>query len=133
MFAWTGGWLNGYGGIRMDIDPYRPAGQRASNITVQRAATGVWEPLDLSASYTFAGYWYAQLPQVVGGIPSTQPVTVVKGGNGQTLDGTQVVVNYLKTNIANPELGRVNLLFELPPPVYGNPEIQPLLGVPTIH
>jgi sulfur-oxidizing protein SoxB len=133
VFSWTGGWLNGYGGIRMDIDPYRPAGQRASNITVKRAATGVWEPLDLSASYTFAGYWYAQAPTVVGGINTAQPVTVVKGANGETLDGTQVVVNYLKTNVANPELGRVNLLFDLPPPVYGNPEIQPLLGVPTIH
>lgn len=133
VFAWTGGWLNGYGGVRMDIDPYRPAGQRASNIRVKRAATGVWEPLNLSASYTFAGYWYAQDPQVVGGIRTTQPVTVVKGTNGETLDGTQVVVNYLKTNIADPELGRVNPLFSLPPPVYGNPEIQPLLGVPTIH
>lgn len=133
VFAWTGGWLNGYGGVRMDIDPYRPTGERASNVRVKRAATGAWEPLDLSASYTFAGYWYAQDPQVVGGIRTTQPVTVVKSANGETLDGTQVVVNYLKTNIANPELGRVNPLFPLPPPVYGNPEIQPLLGVSTIY
>lgn len=133
VFSWTGGWLNGYGGIRMDIDPYRSAGKRASNIRVKRAATGVWEPLSLSASYTFAGYWYAQDPQVVGGVRTTQPVTVVKGASGETLDGTQVVVNYLKTNIANPELNRVKLLVPLPPPVYGNPEIQPLLGVPTLY
>lgn len=133
VFSWTGGWLNAYGGVRMDIDPYRPTGQRASNVRVKRAATGVWEPLDLSASYTFAGYWYAQAPQVVGGIGTTQPVTVVQGANGETLDGTQVVVNYLKTNIANPELGRVNPLLPLPPPVYGNPEIQPLMGVSTIY
>ena len=133
VFLWTGGWLNGYGGVRMDIDPYRPAGERISNVRVKRAATGVWEPLDLSANYTFAGYWYEQDPQVVGGIRTTEPVTVVKGPNGETLDGTQVVVNYLKSNVANPELGRVNLLFPLPPPVYGNPEIQPLLGVTTIY
>lgn len=133
VFLWTGGWLNGYGGVRMDIDPYRPAGERASNLRIKRAATGVWEPLDPTASYTFAGYWYAQDPQVVGGIRTTQPVSVVKGASGETLDGTQVVVNYLKTEIANPELGRVNLLSPLPPPVYGNPEIQPLLGVPASY
>ena len=133
VFAWTGGWLNAYGGLRMDIDPYRSAGNRTSNIQVKRAATGAWEPLNLSATYTFAGYWYAQDPQVVGGIRATQPVTVVKGAGGEALDGTQVVVNYLKTNIANPELGRVKLLVPLPPPVYGNPEIQPLKGVPTAY
>lgn len=133
VFTWTGGWLNGYGGVRMDIDPYAQAGQRASNIRVKRAATDVWEPLDLSATYNFAGYWYAQDPQIVGGVRTTQPITVVKGENGETLDGTQVVVNYLKTNVADPEMGRVNALYALPAPVYGNPEIQPLLGVPTIR
>lgn len=131
-FLWTGGWLNGYGGVRMDLDPYKPAGSRASNIMVQRATTG-WEPLNTSATYTFAGYWFAQDPQVVGGISTGGAVTVVKGPGGETLDGTQVVSNYLATNVADPELGRVNLLFPLPAPVYGNPEIQPLLGVPTIH
>lgn len=129
VFLWTGGWLNGYGGIRMDIDPYRSAGQRASNIRIKRAATGEWEPLNLSGTYTFAGYWYAQDPQVVGGIRTTQPVTVLKGAGGETLDGTQVVVNYLKTNIAKPEMGRVKLRAPLPTRVYGNPEIQPLKGV----
>jgi sulfur-oxidizing protein SoxB len=59
-------------------------------------------------------------------------VTVVQGPAGETLDGTVVVSNYLATRVANPELGRVNLLAPLPPPVYGNPEIQPLLGVPPI-
>ena len=41
--------------------------------------------------------------------------------------------HFFVPNVANPELGRVNLLFPLPAPVYGNPEIQPLLGVPTVH
>lgn len=134
VFSWTGGWLNGFGGVRMDIDAYRPQGSRISNVRVLRAATGVWEPLDTAKTYTFAGYWYAQDPQVVGGIrTTTQTPIVVKGTQDETLDGTQVVTNYLKTNIANPEMGRVTNLFALPPPVYGNPEIQPLLGVPTIH
>ncbi len=131
IFQWTGGWLNAYGGVRMDIDPYKPKGSRISNIKVNRANTG-WEPLNLSATYTFAGYWYAQDPKVVGGLPSANPITVVKGPGGETLDGTQVVTNYLTNHLANPELNRVNLLFPLPPPVYGNPEIQPLLGVPTL-
>jgi sulfur-oxidizing protein SoxB len=133
VFAWTGGWLNAYGGVRMDLDPYKPTGQRVSNIQVLRATTGLWEPLNTTANYTFAGYWFAQDPQVVGGITTGGAVTVVQGAGGETLDGTQVVANYLAGNVANPEPGRVNLLFPLPAPVYGNPEIQPLLGVPTIH
>lgn len=132
VFQWTGGWLNGYGGVRMDIDPYQPTGSRASNIKVQRAATGVWEPLNPDATYTFAGYWFAQDPKVVGGIATTGTVTVVKGPGGETLDGTKVVSNYLQTNIADPELNRVNLLVPLPAPVYGNPEIQPLKGVCSV-
>ena len=131
-FKWTGGWLNAYGGVRMNLDPYKAQGSRASNIMVKRAATGVWEPLNVSASYTFAGYWFAQDPQVVGGISTAGAVTVVKGPGNETLDGTKVVSNYLQANVANPELNRVNLLFPLPPPVYGNREIQPLLGVPTL-
>ena len=133
VFSWTGGWLNGYGGVRMSIDAYMPAGSRASNIQVKRASTGLWEPLNPSATYTFAGYWYAQDPQVVGGIRTTQTPVVVKGTQGETLDGTWVVTNYLKTNVANPEMGRVANLFALPTSVYGGPEIQPLLGVNTIH
>lgn len=131
IFQWTGGWLNAYGGVRMDIDPYKSKGSRISNIKVNRANTG-WEPLNLSAMYTFAGYWYAQDPKIVGGLASAAPITVVKGPGGETLDGTEVVTNYLANHVANPELNRVNLLFPLPPPVYGNPEIQPLLGVPTL-
>lgn len=132
-YAWQGGWLNGYSGVRMDIDPYRNRGNRASNIRVLRAATNTWEPLDLSATYTFAGYWYEKAPTVVGGFASAGPVTVVKGENGETIDGTTVVTNYLETKPANPEMGRVNSLFPLPPPAYGNPEIQPLQGASTIH
>lgn len=98
-----------------------------------RAATNTWEPLDPGSTYTFAGYWYAQDPQVVGGIRTNQSVTVVKGADGETIDGTTVVTNYLKTKPANPEMGRVKSLFPLPPPAYGNPEIQPLQGVSTIH
>jgi sulfur-oxidizing protein SoxB len=133
IFAWTGGWFNAYSGLRMDMDPYKPKGSRLSNVRVNRANTATWEPLNLQATYTFTGYWYAQAPQVVGGISTTGVVTVVKDSSGEALDGTKVVSNYLKTHVANPEQNRVNLLFPLPPPVYGNREIQPLLGVPVLH
>ncbi|MBT9567742.1 MAG: 5'-nucleotidase C-terminal domain-containing protein [Thiobacillus sp.] len=132
-FQWRGGWLNGYGGVRMEIDAYQPRGKRASNISILRQATNTWEPLDPSQTYTFAGYWYEQAPTVVGGVAASGPITVVKGADGEALDGTAVVTNYLKTHAANPEMGRVKNLFPLPTPVYGNREIQPLLGVPTIY
>lgn len=134
-FQWTGGWLNGYGGVKFDLNPYTSTGNRASNIMVKRYATGAWEPLSTTASYTFAGYWYEQNPYNVGGVTTTVMPAPVKGPGGETLDGTQVVVNYLNSlpdQLANPELHRVRLLSSLPAPLYYlNPEIQPLRGVPT--
>ena len=47
------------------------------------------------------------------------------------LDATAVVAQHLTKSRANPELGRVRLLAPLPAPIYGNPEVQPLRGVPT--
>lgn len=130
---WLGGWLNGYSGVKFDLDPYAAQGKRASHIQVKRWSTGTWEPLDLSGNYTYAGYWFEQAPTLVNGIASTN-VTPIKGPRGETLDITEVVANYLKTvGTVYPEIHRVNLLYPLPPPVYGNPEIQPLQGVPTLH
>lgn len=130
---WLGGWFNGYSGVKMDVDPYAPQGKRARNIQVKRWSTGVWEPLNLSATYSYAGYWFEQAPTLVNGIVSNN-VTPVRGPNGEKLDVTDVVANYLQTvGTVYPETHRVNLLYPLPPPVYGNPEIQPLQGVPTLH
>ncbi|MEW6612259.1 MAG: bifunctional metallophosphatase/5'-nucleotidase [Pseudomonadota bacterium] len=133
IFAWTGGWLNGYSGLKFDLDVYAAAGQRVQNIRVFNRQSGQYEPLNPEGSYTFAGYWYAQNPTDVGGVRTSGPVLPVKGAKGEVLDGTAVVVNYLKTHTANPEPHRVRLLSPLPAPVYGNPEIQPLQGVPTAH
>lgn len=133
-FKWGGGWVNGYGGVTFDLNPYASNGNRTSNIMVNRYSTGTWEPLNTSASYGFAGYWYSQNPYNVGGLTTTALPTPVTGSGGETLDATQVVVNYLNTlpgQWANPELHRINLLYPLPEPSYGNPEIQPLLGVAT--
>jgi len=133
-FKWTGGWVNGYGGVKFDLNPYASKGNRASSIMVHRYLTGAWEPLITTASYGFAGYWYTQNPYNVGGVTTTVLPTPVTGSSGETLDGTQVVVNYLNTlpgQLANPELNRIRLLYPLPVPYYLNPEIQPLMGVLT--
>lgn len=133
IFAWTGGWLNGYSGLRFDLDVYASRGKRIQNLKVLNLQTNAYEPVNLSATYQFSGYWYAQNPTDVGGVKVATAPVPLRGANGETLDATDVVVNYLKTRAANPELNRVNLLYPLPPPVYGNREEQPLKGVPTAH
>lgn len=130
IYQWTGGWLNGYSGVRMDVDPYKTKGSRASNITIQRWGSSTWEPLNPTASYGYAGYWFEQDPGNINGIPvPASSVDVVSGPSGEKIDGTEVVVDYLSRNVANPDTGRVNLLKPLPPHRFGNPEIQPLEGV----
>ena len=132
--TWSGGWIFGYSGVKYDLDPYKSKGSRVSNITVQRWGTKMYAPLDLSAHYSIAGFYYAQLPEEVGGFtPKPGTIRVHTRANKEVLDGTDVVVNYLKTHVANPAINRVKLLFPLPEPAFGNPEIQPLRGVPTTH
>ncbi|HQT31703.1 MAG TPA: 5'-nucleotidase C-terminal domain-containing protein [Thiobacillus sp.] len=133
VFAWTGGWLNGYSGLKFDLDVYASQGKRIQNLKMFNRQTGAYEPIDPTASYVFAGYWYAQNPLDVGGVKATTTVTPIKGANGETLDATELVVNYLKTHTANPELNRINLVAPLPAPVYGNREEQPLKGVSTAY
>lgn len=131
VFIWTGGWFFGYSGVRADMNPYAPKGSRLTNIEVMRWGTNTWEPLDLTAQYTYAGYWFEQLPNVVNGIATTGPVEVVTDPFGMATDATDVVSRYLaEQGIVEPETHRINLLQPLPPYLYGNPEIQPLQGVP---
>lgn len=132
VFLWTGGWFFGYSGVRADLDPYAPKGSRFTNIEVMRWGTDTWEPLDLTAEYTYAGYWFEQNPQFVNGIMTTGEVDVVTDPMGMTTDATDVVSRYLvEQGIVEPVTGRINLLEPLPPYLYGNPEIQPLQGVPV--
>lgn len=133
IFAWTGGWQQALSGVKYDLDLYASAGAKVQNAQVFNKATAQWEPLDVTKSYSYAGYWYDQTPKKVGAFVSSAPVTAVKGAAGETLDGTEVVVNYLKTHTANPGESRIRLVNPLPAPVYGNPEIQPLNGVNTAY
>ncbi len=127
---WRGGWLFGWGGIKFDLYPHALKGERAQNIMVQDAETQMWAPLDLSVTYTLGGYNYASEPDLINKIPANN-VQVYTDADGNPVEGTEVVAEYLKTNTANPELNRIHLMSPLPGPLYGNPEIQPLHGVPT--
>lgn len=132
VFAWGGGWALAYSGVRYDLDAYSAKGNRAQNITVFDKATSQWLPLDVTRSYTVAGYWYPAKPDDVGtGLTISDTAAPVLGKDGQPLDGTEVVAQHLAQGPAKPELGRVRLLSPLPAPIYGNPEVQPLKGVPT--
>ena len=127
---WRGGWLFGWAGIRFDLYPHLPHGERVQNIMVQDAETQMWSPLDLSAIYTLGGYNYASEPNLINKIPAKN-VQVYRDAAGFPVEGTEVVADYLKTSTANPELNRIRLMSPLPEPIYDNPEIQPLHGVPT--
>jgi 2',3'-cyclic-nucleotide 2'-phosphodiesterase (5'-nucleotidase family) len=126
---WTGGWLFGFSGLALDLDPYRAFGFRVSNIRVNG------KPLDPEAVYSYAGYWYADDPDDINGcdcpkMPGTF-IRILKGESGEILDGTDIVVRYLESlpdKTADPQLHRVHLLKPLPRPLFGFPEIQPLHG-----
>jgi len=132
--AWTGGWLFNFSGVAMDMDVYKPNGQRASNIQVGGA------PLNLTGNYTYASYWYASDPCLInvipipgctapGGVPSN--ITILKDDDGSPMDGTEVVVKYLQllpNQTADTQLNRIRVLAPLPAPKFGNPEVQPLRG-----
>ncbi len=136
---WGGGWLFGFSGVSFDFDPYQDRGFRASNEKVGGVA------LDLTATYTYASYWFDTDPALINRVPAMNIEIAVRGGNGKALfvpiadrfdypamDGTEVVAQYLGDNLGG-TLGsllthRVNLLKALPPPVFGNYEVQPLRG-----
>ena len=131
---WTGGWLFNFSGVTMNIDPYAGLGARASNIMVNGA------PLDTTASYSYASYWYAADPCLInvvpipgctatGGVPSN--ITVLKDTDGSPLDGAEVVVKYLESlpnKTASPVLNRITLTKPLPAPTTSNGEVQPWRG-----
>jgi sulfur-oxidizing protein SoxB len=152
---WTGGWLFNFSGLTMDINPYGLADQplvcpplvapvsfvrRAFNIMVRDWETNTWARLDPLQSYSYASYYYrsdpclinrVQIPDCING----SNITVVADidevtGEVTPLDGTEVVVRYLHSlgGTVTPELNRIHLLEKLPPPICGNPEIQPLKG-----
>jgi 2',3'-cyclic-nucleotide 2'-phosphodiesterase (5'-nucleotidase family) len=143
---WTGGWLFGFSGVTFDFDAYGPLGSRASNIQVG----GIPLVTTSGTTYSYASYWYATDPGLINRVPATNIQVAVRDpdpahlgkakfvpiadiGTYQQMDGTEVVAQYLQDNLggtlATLATPRVNLLAPLPPPVFGNPEVQPLRGV----
>ena len=121
---WTGGWLFNFSGVTLDFDPYKPNGQRAGNTRVNG------KPLDLTAPYTYASYWYAGDPNLINVVPATD-ISLLKDTDGNAMDGTEVVVQYLRSlpdQTADPVLNRIKLLAPLPGSSHGFPEVQPLRG-----
>lgn len=121
---WSGGWVFSYSGITFDLDPYAAKGMRSSRVKIGGVA------LDPSMTYRYASYWYSHDPLQVNGVPA-EHVEVLKDEDGMPLDATEVVVRYLESmpsRRADTPLRRITLLKPLPPPVYGNREIQPLRG-----
>ena len=121
---WTGGWLFNFSGVTLDFDPSKPNGQRAGNIRVNG------KPLDLAAPYTYASYWYAGDPNLINVVPATD-ISLLKDAGGKAMDGTEVVVQYLRAlpeQTADPVLNRIKLLAPLPGSRHGFPEVQPLRG-----
>lgn len=122
---WTGGWLFNFSGVTMNLDPYKGAGLRASNIKVNGNA------LVPTNTYTYASYWYARDPAMINVVPATN-ISVLKDVDGVTpLDGTEVVVRYLDSlpgKTVDTQLNRITLLQPLPPAPYGLDIVQPLRG-----
>jgi sulfur-oxidizing protein SoxB len=124
---WTGGWLHSWSGLTYDLDPYNEMGKRITNIHVYDREQGQWVPLDPDATFTVAGYNYATEPNKINKLPA-QNVRQL-GENGQAIEATQMLINYLSRYPADPQTGRINILQPMPPPVWGNKELQPLHGV----
>jgi sulfur-oxidizing protein SoxB len=127
---WTGGWLFNYSGLRVDIDPYAEAGQRAKNILIADRTTSGWKPLDPEADYTYASYYYARDPDLINTTPA-KDISIVKDKDGRELDAVEVVTRYLAglpNQTTTPKNGRLRLTSPMPAAGSASPEIQPWRG-----
>jgi len=127
---WTGGWLFNYSGVRVEIDPYAKAGDRAKKILVADRAGKLWKPLDQEADYTYASYYYTRDPALINAMPAKN-ISIVKNANGDDLDAVEAVIQYLAhlpKRMTTPEPGRLKLLRAIPAASFGSPEIQPWRG-----
>lgn len=122
------GWLFGYSGVNFDLDLSVPKGNRAKNIKVRRNKTGKWKSLNVESNYTVAGFYYDADPNRVGPFRNLNDVTLLTRDDGSPKDITEFIVDYLQTHNADPDIGRIQMIQKLPPPIYGNPEVQPLRG-----
>lgn len=126
-FAWTGGWLDAYAGLRFRIDPAAGKDARIAGVQVQRFGQHAWEALQPQQCYRVAGYWYARRPHRVGSLDVASP-EVLRGGDGAVRDACALVAADLAEAPADPDMAGVQAAGPLPAALHGNPEIQPLRG-----
>lgn len=125
---WINGWTAGISGLTADFDPQAPQGSRVSNMRING------EPVRMDATYTVAGLWYKEIPDLINRLPA-KGVVVLKDGNGAPLDGTDVVTMYLDSlpgktvTKGGLQMDRIRLVKPLPAAQYGIVEIQPLGSV----
>jgi S-sulfosulfanyl-L-cysteine sulfohydrolase len=127
---WTGGWLFGFSGVRIQLDPAATTGERAKLIEVYDTSGKAWRPLDPERDYSYASYHYTRDPGLINVLPATG-IEVLKDETGQPLDGTEVVARYLHAQpqrTVAPSTGRVTLLRPLPAKSTESPEVQPWRG-----
>lgn len=150
---WRGGWMFGYSGLTMQVNPYRQLSANGVdryygvnvrvNGTLIMDAKGDWTTAvkgtnpdgtayDRSNTpmWKVAGYWFEKNPATLNGCQGcTGTVIPVDDASGNPLDIVEAVVEYLAaTGPANPSTGRVTAAVPLPPPQFGFPELQPLRG-----
>lgn len=128
--GWTGGWVAGFSGLSVDFNPYGGWRNYASGIKVGADA------LDEKKRYTVAGYFYREDPEQINRTRA-KDVQVLKDEQGNPMDAVDVVAKYLESLPGRTvrkdsfQFNRMKLLRKLPPPVHGNREVQPLMGVPA--
>ena len=126
---WINGWTAGVSGLTADFDPQAPQGSRVSNMRING------EPVRMDATYTVAGLWYKEIPDLINRLPA-KGVVVLKDQNGAPLDGTDVVKMYLDSlpgksvTEGGLQLDRIRLVKPLPAARHGIVEVQPL-GTPA--
>lgn len=126
---WTGGWMYAYSGLRILLDAGAPRGGRARLIETG-STDGGWEPLDDQRVYRYAALYHPAMPDTLNGLEAAE-IEPLRDEAGHLLDVVEVVMRHfaaLPDRTPFVESGRIRLTAPLPPPAFGNPELQPLRG-----
>ncbi len=127
-FAWAGGWLSSYAGVRFALDVHSGKGERISDVQVKRHDESEWSDLDPEATYSFAGFWFPTDPGKVGGLEGSTVATPIRTADRSRGDAATVIAEYLNNHVVVEETSRVRLVSPLPAASFANPELQPLRG-----
>lgn len=125
MHEWVNGWTAGYSGLTAQFDPLAPPGERVRDIRIDG------EPLNPTASYTVAGFYYERVPSQINRVDAKN-VSVFKDDNGGLFDATDVVKMYVESlpaktvNASVLTLNRIRIVQPLPKAEHGIRELQPL-------